>query len=152
MDVYKCLRSDSPRGGAGTWIQVCVWFTGGGLRAGGKQNGKAERAKQGLVPGKSSQSLTEGGAWTVVPPWSREAGLLNFRFRQSLASWSWLWEELVRWLPSGRSTAQEKTVWGALAAKETGQGGSSAYHSRCICSTASEVDLQGQSIDALRCG
>lgn len=62
MDIYKCLRADSPRGGAGTSIEVCDFVERG------KQNGKVDRAKQGLVLGKPSRGLTEGGAWRVVPP------------------------------------------------------------------------------------
>lgn len=46
-------------------VYVIYW---GVLREGGKQKGKVERAKRGLVPRKSSQGLTEGGACRVVPP------------------------------------------------------------------------------------
>ena len=46
-------------------------------------------------------------------------GLLNFRFRQSLVSWSWWWEEPVSWWPS----VQEKPVWGAPATEWEEQGG-----------------------------
>lgn len=28
FDIYKCLRSDSPRGGVGKWIWVCVIYSG----------------------------------------------------------------------------------------------------------------------------
>ena len=112
VDIYRCLRADVLRGGAGTSIEVCD-FAGRG-----KQNGKVDRAKQGLVLGKSSRGLFEGGAWRVVPPSGEGVGLLNFRFRQSLVSWSW-WEETVSWCPS----VKEKPVWGAPFTEWKGQGG-----------------------------
>ena len=69
VDIYRCLRADVLRGGAGTSIEVCD-FAGRG-----KQNGKVDRAKQGLVLGKSSRGLIEGGAWRVVPPSGEGVGL-----------------------------------------------------------------------------